>query len=41
MAFCMTWQWMSQSGKTGVQFGTVIWVDVPGLDGRSLLLILP
>jgi len=32
---------VSQSGKTGVQFGTVLWVDVPCLDGRSLLLHLP
>lgn len=41
MAFCMTWYRMSQSGKTGVQFGTVIWVDVPSFDGRSLVLSLP
>lgn len=32
---------MSQSGETGVQLGTVLWVDVPCLDGRSLLLHLP
>lgn len=32
---------MSQSEKAGVQFETVLCVDVPYLDGRSLLIHLP
>lgn len=40
-AFCMTEQSMSQSGKTGVHLGAVLWADVPCLDDRSLLLHLP